>query len=183
MGFLDDLKKSAINKIVDTTGKNIGNALGKAISNSIGNAVNNVANSAAKSNTKPDNSHETPPRPSGAVQPEALRANSANTDAAIDRKFDEILAAEFPDLSVIKNAPPESVGIAAPHPCKPYSYALQRSGKTVAAIMLTPHNRDKNSAFLNARKSALDSKIVFLNFYTHFANERGYVVTRIRNAL
>ena len=176
MGLFDSLKNSAINKIVDTTGKSIGNTLGKAISNKIENAIG--------ASIKPSGVHENPPRPSAAAQ-SAGPVHPANPvdSSNINQKFDQIFAAEFSDLSIIRNASPESIGIAAPQPCRPYSYALQRNGKTVAAIMLTPHNRDKNSAFLNARKSALDSKIAFLNFYTHFANERGYVVSRIRNAL
>jgi len=176
MGLFDSLKKSAINKIVDTTGKSIGNTIGKAISNTIENAVG--------ASTKGGGSHESPPQ-SFAAPRSANPAHSVNpvNSANVDQKFDQILAAEFSELQVIKNASPESIGVSASHPCKPYSYALLRNGKTVAAIMLTAHNRDKNSAFLNARKSALDSKIAFLNFYTHFANERSYVVSRIKNAL
>ena len=164
MGFLDDLKKTAIGKIV--------------------NSVEKAMESTSGTSNRPDSSYESPSRSSAVSQSSketAIGNNSTNTN--VDQKFDQILAAEFSDLQVIKNAAPESVGISAPHPCKPYSYALLRNGKIVAAIMLTPHNRNRNSAFLNAKKSALDSNIQFLNFYTHFANEQNYVISRIKNAL
>jgi len=175
MGLFDDLKNSAMKKIVNTTGNTIGNALGKAINSKIENALG----AALKPNSKPDSSRENSPQPAAAVQPEVRHNDSVN----IDQKFDQILASEFSGLQVMKNVSPGSVGVSAPQPCKPYSYALLRNGKIAAAIMLTPHNRDRNAAFLNARKSALDAKIGFLNFYTHFANERNYVITRIKNAL
>jgi len=167
MGLFDDLKKTALGKIVDTVQKTIENTPGASI--------------------KPSGGHENYSRPA-APQSRDTGAGHASTAANvpagnIDQKFDEILAAEFSDLKVVKNASPESIGISAPHPCRPYSYALLRNGKTVAAIMLTPHNRDKNSAFLNAKKSALNSNITFLNFYTHFTNERNYVISRIKKAL
>ena len=180
MGFLDGLKKTAINKIVDSTGKNLGNAIGKTIISKIENA----AGASIKSTGKPDNSHENSPRSFAADQKTSpAQSGSPVNSLNVEQKFDQIFAAEFSDLAVVRNASPESIGIQAPQPCRPYTYALQRGGKTVAAIMLTPHNRDKNSAFLNARKSALDSRIAFLNFYTHFENERGYVVSRIKNVL
>ena len=171
MGLFDNLKKAAIGKIVDTVEK----------------AVENAA-------TRPGTGHESLSRSSSAPQSSrdtALHNNSAgantghtNTDHAnIDQKFDQILADEFSGLEIVRNASPESVGVSAPHPCKPYNYALLRNGKIEAVIMLTPHNRDRNSAFLNAKKSALDSNVKFLNFYTHFPNERNYVISRIKNAL
>ena len=174
MGLFDDLKKAA---------KGIGNIDVGKIANTVGKAVGNTAGSVVKSG------HESPYPSSQNSGASSHYNNSVNTnlgsspDANIDHIFNQILAAEFSDLKIIKNATPESVGITAPHPCRPYSYALLRNGKAAVVIMLTPHNRDRNSAFLNAKKSALDSNVKFLNFYTHFVNEHNYVVTRIRSAL
>ena len=160
MGLFNDLKKTAIGKIVNTVEK----AVDASVKQGIG--------------------QESPSRPSISPQSSSQASPHNNSTAVnIDQKFDQILATEFSDLEVVRNASPESVGISAPQPCKPYSYALLRNGKIAVAIMLTPHNRDRNSAFLNAKKSALDSKIKFLNFYIHFPNERNYVVSRIKNAL
>ena len=164
MGLFDNLKKTALSKIVDTVQKTVENVPGASVRSGSG-------------NQSPSRSYSTPQSSDRPV----IQNNFANTN--IDQKFDQILAAEFSDLEIVKNASPEKIGISAPNPCKPYSYALLRNGKAVAVIMLTHHNRDRNSAFLNARKSALESNITFLNFYTHFANERNYVISRIKNAL
>ncbi|MCL2139832.1 MAG: hypothetical protein FWH41_09940 [Treponema sp.] len=164
MGFLDDLKKTTVGKIV--------------------NSVEKAIETASGTSTRPNTNYESSSRSSAVPQSSKEAAiNNNSTSTNVDQKFDQILAAEFSGVEVIKNAAPESVGISAPQPCRPYSYALLRNGKIVAAIMLTPHNRDRNSAYLNAKKSALDSNIQFLNFYTHYMNERNYVISRIRNAL
>ena len=162
MGLFDNLKKTTLGKIVDTVQKTVESASGA---------------SARPGGQSPSGSYAAPQNTERPV----ARNNFENSN--IDQKFDRILAEEFSDLEIVRNASPESIGISAPEPCKPYSYALMRNGKAAVVIMLTLHNRDRNSAFLNAKKSALKTNITFLNFYTHFANERDYVVSRIKNAL
>ena len=166
MGLFDGLKKAALGKVVNTVEKAISNTPAKPGAGQGSSSWSSAA-----------------PQSSGAGSPATGLAGANAGQENIDQKFDGIFANEFSDLQIIKNASPESVGISAPQPCRPYSYALLRNGKIAAAIMLTPHNRDRNSAFLNAKKSALDSNIVFLNFYMHLPNERNYVVSRIKNAL
>jgi len=169
MGLFDSLKNTALGKIVDAVEK----TAEKTIGNFPGTATGSGSSYGGTSTSRP--SSNTP----------SVQNNSTNVNANIniDQMFDRILATEFSNIQVVKNASPESVGVSAPHPCKPYSYALLRNGKAAVLIMLTPHNRDRNSAFLNAKKSALNSNIKFLNFYTHFPNEQDYVVSRIKNAL
>ena len=159
MGLFDDLKKSALGKIVEAVEKTIEKTPGAGVKPS-GNSERSSGSSAASAS-----------------------APVPQDNANIGQKFDQILAAEFSDFKVVKNAAPESLGIKAPDPCRPYSYALLRNGKTALAIMLTPHNKDRNWPFLNAKNAARDSNITFLNFYTHFTNERNYVVSRIKKAL
>ena len=160
MGLFDDLKKINLGKIVNTVEKSLGD-----MSESLG---------------RPAERREVPAQPAAAYQ----SAPAARNDSvSVEQKFEQILSTEFSELRVVQNASPESVGIAAPSTCRPYSYALLRNGQTAAVIMLTPHNRDHNAAFINARKSALNANVAFLNFYTHFANERNYVISRIRDAL
>jgi len=165
MGIFDNLKKTALGKIVDVVEKTIENVPG--VTTGSGSSYGGTSPSRASSSTPSFQNNST----------------NSNKNINIDQMFDQILATEFSNIQVVKNASPESVGVSAPHPCKPYSYALLRNGKAAVLIMLTPHNRDRNSAFLNAKKSALDSNIKFLNFYTHFANEQNYVISRIKNAL
>ena len=160
MGLFDELKKAALGKIVDTVEKSLGGM--------------------PESTGRPTDRYETSAQPAVANQ----SADTPQNDfASVEEKFNQILSTEFSDFQVVHNASAESVGISAPSPCRPYSYALICNGKTVAVIMLTPHNRDHNAAFLNAKKTALNSNVVFLNFYTHFPNERNYVISRIKNAL
>ena len=176
MGLFDSLKKTAVNKIVNTVEKSVGKTIDGAVGRKIDNAAGSLFNSKSSHANTSGNSSQS-------AGPAAHQNNAAANTENLDQKFDQILAAEFSDLKVVRNASPESVGITASGPSRPYTYALLRNGKTVAAIMLTPHNRDKNSAFLNAKKSALNSNVKFLNFYTHFSNERSYVVSRIKSAL
>ena len=162
MSLLNRFKREALNQIIDT-------------------AKNAITGTPAAQPGQPQpyaqsQPYAPPQQNTGFVPPQSSAAGP-------EQYFDQILAAEFPDIQVIKNAPPEGVGIAPPSPCRPYSYALLRGGRTAAVMMLTPHNRDRNAAFLNAKKAAAASNVKFLNFYTHFSNERDYVVTRIRSAL
>ena len=164
MALFDNLKKTALGKIAGVVEKTIENVSGTSIKSG-DNQVNHSRVSPAAVNQDQQANHSGP------------------AGENINQKFDRILAAEFSNLEIRKDASPESIGISAPQPCRPYSYALLRNGRAVAAIMLTPHNRDKNSAFLNAKKSAQNSNIQFLNFYMHFENENSYVINRIKSAI
>ena len=156
MGLFDSLKD--LSKIVESVEKSLGGIV---------------------DSTKPAGGENSP----APLQTAPVNSEPVNSSLSVEQRFDEIFAAEFSDFQIVKEAVPQSVGISAPTPCRPYSYALLRGGQTALVILLTPHNRDRNSAFLNAKKSAISSNIPFLNFYTHYPNERGYVVSRIRDAL
>ena len=162
MGLFDQLKKVAVEKIVDTVEKSFGTT--------------------AEPHAGPLGGTESSVAPAAAPQSTEWAAPQTNT-VNLAQQFDQIFATEFPDLQVLREATPESVGLPAVAPCRPYSYALLRNGQTAALVMVTPHNRDRNSAFRNARAAAQNSNVVFLNFYTHLPNERNYVVSRIRSAL
>ena len=166
MGLFDSLKDLGLDKIVDSI-----ESAAEQVKTSVG-----MGEPIASSGVAPQNAEN--------VAPQNMEyTNSQNNALSVDQKFEQIFATDFSDLQVTREVAPESLGITAPSQCRPYSYALWRNGQPVAAIMLTPHNRDRNAAFLNAKAAALNSRIAFLNFYTHFQNERNYVVSRIRNAL
>ena len=130
-----------------------------------------------------DNLIEKYTTPAPIQQNSRFNVRAASKDLPLEQRIEQILASEFSDLQVQREVPPQNVGISAPYPCRPYSYALFRGSRPVAVIMLTPHNRDHNAAFLNAKSSAEMSGVPFLNFYTHFNNERSYVVGRIRERM
>ena len=171
MGLFDDLKKTALGKIVDTIEKNIEN---KTMDNTRDTLREAPGGYQTASSYTPSKDPQIP-------YDESLY--NRLTPADMESLFDEILATEFSALKVIKNAAPESIGISAPKPCRPYNYALMRNGKPALLILITARNRYRNSAFLNAKNSALKAKVSFLNFGINFPNLRGYVVNRIKNAL
>ena len=177
MGLFDSLKNLGLDKIVDSIGESIESAAER-----VNDAVNN--NPSDSSGYAQQNTQYAAPQNAGYAAPQSAE-NFAPQDEKVDvvQKFEQIFATDFADLQVTKEASPESVGIAAPGPCRPYSYALWRGGQPALVIMLTPHNRDHNAAFMNAKAAATNSNVAFLNFYTHFLNERNYVVSRIRSAL
>ena len=173
MGLLDDLKRTALNNVVRSVEKSIGNAVGSSIK------------SAAKAVSQ-NGSQKPAATPAPAAAPAAPASYTASgryippTPEETAAKFDQILATDFSELKVIRNAEPGSVGIPASGDCRPYSYVLQRGGKNVAIVMLTPYGKHRFKVYNNSKKSALDAKIPFLNFFTHFYNDRDYVVNRIK---
>ena len=170
MGLFDSLKNIGLDKIVDSIGESIESAA-EQVTSAVGFNENPAQAAPVQQNTE-------------YTTPQNTDYSAPQDDAvSVVQKFEQIFATEFSDLQVSKEVSPESVGIAAPSPCRPYSYALRRNGQPVAVIMLTPHNRDHNAAFMNAKAAAQNSSIAFLNFYTHFQNERSYVVSRISDAL
>ena len=178
MGLFDNIKKIGLDKIVDKIEDTIGTTT-ERVTDAVRDINSPASPGGAMQNTENGSSQNmgyTAPQNTGPI-------DSQNNAMNINQKFEQIFSTEFSDLQVSKEVSPDSVGIVAPTPCRPYSYALRRNGQPVAVIMLTPHNRDHNAAFINAKAAAQNSNIVFLNFYTHFQNERNYVVTRIRNAL
>lgn len=113
-------------------------------------------------------------------QPSAPSVAESFACGYIPDYFAKILTEDFSDYTVQRAATASSLGFATSAPAKPYDFALAKNGAVAGVIMLTEHNRDKNSAFLNAKNAALSAGVPFINFYTHMANERGYVVSRIR---
>ena len=169
-GIKGGLKDLALDKLVDKIEDSVETVAGN-VADSIGIRDSNTSSAPSQQNAEYSASQNTE------------YAAPQDNGMSAEQKFDQIFATEFADLQVSKEVSAESVGIAAPVPCRLYSYALRRGGQPVAVIMLTPHNRDHNAAFMNAKAAAQNSSVAFLNFYTHFQNERSYVVSRIRNAL
>lgn len=63
-----------------------------------------------------------------------------------------------------------------------YDRIIYTDGLPVA-VMYTPHNRDHNRAFINAKEACEKEEIPFLNFYEHMPNEEEYVADRISEAI
>ena len=67
---------------------------------------------------------------------------------------------------------------------QPYTFVLENDSKAKAVMMLgNGHSHDSNVKYLIARMFAKKLGIPYINFYTQMANERGYVIGRIRKFL
>ena len=163
MGILDKLAKKGLSGLKDSLENAIGVDLDRAVSGRTSGAGT-----------------QTSARPAerGYAAPRAQQTPQRNLPAF----FGELLSSEFPEYEVQTRVGAPALGLNA-DPCKPYDFILCRDGYVRAAIMLTPHNRDRNAAFLNARAAAQQMGIPFINFYLHYPNERSYVVQRIRSFL
>ena len=114
--------------------------------------------------------------------------------------FKEILLSEFPSYTIREKVPvPDLVGFATDEfklyktrPTQaykaewgqPYTFVLENAGKAIGVVMLgNGHSHDANVKYLIARMYAKKLGIPYINFYTQMANERSYVVGRIRKLL
>ena len=98
--------------------------------------------------------------------------------------FASILAQNFAQYEIHRDVSPADLGTLAPGAaCRNLDFCLYQNGRLCGAVMLTPHNRDNNLAFRNAKQACQAAGVPFINFYSHLPNEREYVVTRIRSML
>lgn len=98
--------------------------------------------------------------------------------------FAGILAENFSEFQVKKNLAAAELNFAgAELQAKKYDFVLFQNEKVKAVMMLTPHNRDNNMAFKNARAASEKAGVPFINFYTHYDNEKSYVIQRIKKFL
>ncbi len=165
MGILDKLAKKGLSGLKDTLEDVIGVDFDRAASGRPGGSFTQSADRAR-------------PAERSYAAPRAQEAPKRNLFAF----FGELLDSEFSEYEVQTRVAAPALGLNV-DPCKPYDFILCRDGYVCAAIMLTPHNRDRNAAFLNARAAAQQLGIPFVNFYLHYPNERSYVIRRIRSFL
>ena len=163
MGLFDKALKKGLGKVV-------GDAVGDVVK-SLGDALDiDTINKPAQTQTQPQQNYQQPVYAAAPVQ------------VNIRAEMPGILAQEFAAYAAAPNVSAVTWGVTS-GPCKPFDYCLCANGRVVAAIMLTDHNRDRNSAYLNAKAACKAAGVPFINFYTHMPNERSYVVNRIKSFL
>lgn len=150
--------------------------LGKVVGDAVGDVVKSLEDALDIDVTSNNNSNQSVSQPQQPAY--SQRSDSLNIRAEIQ----SILAQEFPAYTVAPNVSGVTWGVVA-EPCKPYDYCLCANGRIAAAIMLTDHNRDNNTAYRNAKAACKACGVPFINFYTHMPNERSYVVNRIKSFL
>ena len=119
------------------------------------------------------------------------------TAAEWEAYFKEILLNEFPEYTIRENVPVSDLaGFASdefqlyktrPYQVykaewgQPYTFVLEKDSRAMAVVMLgNGHSHDSNVKYLIARMYAKKLGLPYINFYTQMANERGYVIERIR---
>jgi|GEM_PF-1893277 hypothetical protein len=181
MGFFDEISKG-ISKGIN---KGINNSVSQNISDVLSGAVNNVVDSVRDSvkDSLQDSVKDS-------VKSTEKETTSEEQDVRtypqkdLDGYFSDILAENFPGLQIQKGIAASALGWAdIDMPVKNYDFLLKEKETVKGVIMLTPHNRDNNRAFKNAKVLAAKANVPFLNFYTHYPNEKGYVIERIQSLL
>ena len=146
----------------------------------------------------------TTPQPKPAPQPAATPhyedEEIVRTDAEWVAYFREILATEFAAYNVRENVPVTDVAgfandefqLYKTRPCQaykaewgqPYTFLLEQGGTPKGVVMLGKGNsHDSKVKYLISRMYAKKSGLPYINFYTQMANERNYVIGRIRKFL
>jgi hypothetical protein len=174
--------------------------LGRAASKATGKAVDKVFGSRTTVTTTTSNTQttkqaatqqvstqttaqNTKPAPTKVVLVDGKRSSQVIIPANVKTYFDELLRDNFAEYEVKENIHPKTFSETAEKWFREYTYVLYKGDKAVVAIMLTPHNRNTTQAFGGAREVAIKAGVKFMNFMTHYPNERDYVVNRIKSAL
>lgn len=89
----------------------------------------------------------------------------------------------FPDYSIERNVHP-SVYDASAHPsCFPVTFMMKKDEIPVLAVMIMKDNQ-RNAMISRGTYAILENKgIKYIRFYREMANEREYVINRVRENL
>ncbi len=177
MGFLDRaIKKGLSNGIANGISNGISNALDGSIGNKLSEALSPLGDAIDKMT---DNTSATSYEPVQNNTTYNTGESLANGDIA--ENFYGILSTEFGGYEIKRNVSPTTIG--GNPVAREYTFGLYESGAPKLFIMLTPHNKYRNRPFIEAKNACESSGIQFMNFFTHFSNEKNYVIDRIKKAL
>ena len=149
-------------------------------------------------NTRPTRQTQYTPEP--AARPADPPVEKEKTPTEWEEYFREILLNEFSSYNIRENVPvTDLAGFAndelqlykkRPYQVykaewgQPYTFVLEKEGNAVAVVMLgNGHSHYSNVKYLIARVYAEKLNLPYINFYTQMANERNYVIGRIRKFL
>lgn len=133
-------------------------------------------------------------------RPAATFVEKEKTDAEWEAYFRSILQSEFSSYSIREKVPvtdlagfvSDEAQLYTTRPTQaykaewgqPYTFVLEANGSAKAVVMLGKgHSHDENVKYLIARMYAEKLHLPYINFYTQMANERNYVIGRIRKFL
>ena len=157
MGLLDKMIKKAVKEVItDTIEKHTGLDLDGSDNENEPSTSENASSSNVESST----------------------SSSGENDTHSIEYFQKILEEEFSKYELKKNIPVSELGGEG----RPYEFGLCDKGKLVGVIALVPHNGARKAYYLS-KEAAAKAKVKFTNFYLHMANERDYVISRIKSIL
>ncbi len=165
MGFFDSLAKS------------LANTVAKSVENKV---AEKFTNNASTTQAAPSYARET------------TRASKASMENYSVYQASDVIKNAFPEYEIMNNVSPEQFGWIASTQyknqkrkafCRNFDIVLTRNGAPAAIVMWTPHGRDTSSDFNNAKRTAYDYRIPFINFFDFMRNDNDYVIERIRNSI
>ncbi|MCL1866352.1 MAG: hypothetical protein FWF82_02965 [Oscillospiraceae bacterium] len=166
MGFFDKLKE-----IVNQTEKVIQSA---------NDTINNANNARPPSMSEESPQPESKPVTASAAPVSEPEPVVVNMYGSKPRPYmAEILSSEFSQYEVRENIPLSEFGKEG----RAYDFGLYQNGEAKAFIVLSEHNRTRNHPYWNSEKNAKEMNVPFINFFTHMANEKSYVIGRIKKFL
>jgi len=187
MGFLDNIIKKGIdNGITDGISKGISNGISSVLEGKVGeklteaiNPLSDAVNKFAEDVSAYSNDNTYSNAASGGA---VVRTTGESLSGGqIEDNFFRVLTTEFSDYEIRRNI--SAMEIGGSNIARNYTFGLYQGGIPKMLITLTPHNRYQNRPFREAKSACENQGIVFMNFFTHFSNEKTYVVNRIQNAL
>jgi hypothetical protein len=92
--------------------------------------------------------------------------------------FKDLLTEKFPSYL------DDGAGVAVlPSTPRTPDFVLYKDAKPAVGIFLTEKGRYRNQAFRDTKTAYEANGIIFMNFFDHMPNERGYIINRVRTAL
>ena len=99
----------------------------------------------------------------------------------VREKILEVLAAEFPDVTIRENVSPRELGGQGKF--MDYSMLLSRNGAIVLAIMLAGKTTTSHREYRWSKEFAEANSITMINFLRHYPNSVEYISDRLHNYL
>ena len=178
MGFLDNLIKKTVNQVTNAVEKGAKAVADGAVRNAVNNAFGSTGGSQPQQQTysQPAPAQNTAPAAAENVDPMYY---DDGRDVAV--KLREVLAAEFPALSVRENVSPTTVGGTGRF--MNYSFAVYAGGQPKLFIMITESSTYGRREFRWSREQAEKAGVPMINFRRSEPNSVPYITQRLHKYL
>lgn len=190
MGFLDNLLKKEARKFISNVVDNVVDT----VTDSIDDAINPnsskptsapSAQPSASSNSSVSSSFES----SSYASSTSRRSNSGSRnpilrESEVRKSIEEIVARDFPSLTIRKDVPASEMFAEAG--ARNYTYGLYLDGQPKAMIMLLDkdnHNLYRHSTIKKAQRACEDQRVPYMNFMLYMSNRPEYIAERFQETI